>query len=115
MPSDKTIGGGDDAFNTFFSETGSGKHVPRCVFVDLEPTVVDEVRTGTYRQLYHPEQLISGKEDAANNFARGHDTGGKEVADLVLDRLRELETTEAYRVPCWIMLWVGPALGDMVL
>ena len=23
MPSDKTIGGGDDAFNTFFSETGA--------------------------------------------------------------------------------------------
>jgi len=40
MPSDKTIGGGDDSFNTFFSETGSGKHVPRAVFVDLEPTVV---------------------------------------------------------------------------
>ena len=56
------------AFNTFFSETGAGKHVPRCVMVDLEPTVVDEVRTGTYRQLFHPEQLISGKEDAANNF-----------------------------------------------
>ncbi|OLP97548.1 Tubulin alpha chain [Symbiodinium microadriaticum] len=32
--------------------------------VDLEPTVVDEVRTGTYRQLFHPEQLISGKEVA---------------------------------------------------
>ena len=47
MPSDKTIGGGDDAFNTFFSETGAGKHVPRSVFVDLEPTVIDEVRTGT--------------------------------------------------------------------
>lgn len=75
MPSDKTVGGGDDAFNTFFSETGAGKHVPRCVFMDLEPTVVDEVRTGTYRQLFHPEQLISGKEDAANNFARGHYTG----------------------------------------
>jgi hypothetical protein len=27
----------------------------------------DEVRTGTYRQLFHPEQLITGKEDAANN------------------------------------------------
>ncbi len=44
MPSDKTIGGGDDAFNTFFSETGAGKHVPRTVFLDLEPSVVDEVR-----------------------------------------------------------------------
>lgn len=74
MPSVKTVGGGDDAFNTFFSETGSGKHVPRAIFVDLEPTVIDEVRTGTYRQLFHPEQLISGKEDAANNFARGHYT-----------------------------------------
>ena len=90
MPSDKTIGGGDDAFNTFFSETGAGKHVPRAVFLDLEPTVIDEVRTGTYRQLFHPEQLISGKEDAANNFARGHYTIGKEIVDLCLDRLRKL-------------------------
>lgn len=128
MPSDKTIGGGDDSFNTFFSETGSGKHVPRAVFVDLEPTVVDEVgwfdrclplcvvciggpmqimpkgdetscflcfsfsqvRTGTYRQLFHPEQLITGKEDAANNYARGHYTIGKEIVDVVLDRIRKL-------------------------
>merc|ERR1712178_422955 len=84
MPSDKTIGGGDDAFNTLFSETGAGKHVPRCVFLDLEPTAIDEVRTGTYRQLFHPEQLISGKEDAANNYARGHYTIGKEIVDLAL-------------------------------
>lgn len=40
VPSDKSIGGGDDSFNTFFSETGAGKHVPRAVMVDLEPTVV---------------------------------------------------------------------------
>merc|ERR1712158_206747 len=65
MPSDKMMGG-DDSFTTFFAETGSGKHVPRAVFIDLEPTVIDEVRTGTYRQLFHPEQLITGKEDAAN-------------------------------------------------
>ena len=104
MPSDKAIGAGDDSFNTFFSETGAGKHVPRAVMVDLEPTVVgkkwkfficwlinnflfsDEVRTGTYRQLFHPEQLITGKEDAANNYARGHYTIGKEIVDLVMDR-----------------------------
>ena len=33
----------DDSFNTFFLETGAGKHVPRAVFVDLEPSVIDEV------------------------------------------------------------------------
>lgn len=44
MPSDKTIGGGDDSFSTFFSETGAGKHVPRAIFVDLEPTVIGNYR-----------------------------------------------------------------------
>ena len=48
------------------------------------------MRTGTYRQLFHPEQLITGKEDAANNYARGHYTVGKELVDLVLDRIRKL-------------------------
>ena len=64
--------------------------MPRAVFLDLEPTVIDEVRTGTCRQLFHPEQLISGKEDAANNFARGHYTIGKEMVDVALDRIRKI-------------------------
>merc|ERR1712008_6812 len=82
--------GGDDSFTTFFAETEAGKHVPRAVFVDLEPTVIGETWAGTYRQLFHPEQLISGKEDAASHFARGHYTIGKEIVRLVLDRIRKL-------------------------
>lgn len=50
----------------------------------------DEVRNGIYRHLFHPEQLISGKEDAANNYARGHYTIGKEIIDFVLERIRKL-------------------------
>lgn len=50
----------------------------------------DEIRNGPYRQLFHPEQLITGKEDAANNYARGHYTIGKEIIDPVLDRIRKL-------------------------
>ena len=30
----------DEAFTTFFNETKQGKHVPRAVYVDLEPTVI---------------------------------------------------------------------------
>lgn len=41
-------------FETFFSETEGGKHVPRTVMVDLEPSVIDETRTGAYRELFHP-------------------------------------------------------------
>jgi tubulin alpha len=72
----------------------------------LEPNVIDEVRTGTYRTLFHPETLVTGKEDAANNCqsncrlfsrlyslftdARGHYTIGKEQIDIVLDKVRRL-------------------------
>ncbi len=52
--------------------------------------MIDEIRTGTYKQLFHPEQLITGKEDAANNYARGHYTVGKEIVDTCLERVRRM-------------------------
>lgn len=89
MPSDKSIGSCEDSFNTFFSETQSGKHVPRAIFCDLEPTVIDEIRTSSYKNLFHPDSLITGKEDAANNYARGHFTVGREIIDMVVDKIRK--------------------------
>ncbi|GKT40185.1 tubulin alpha chain [Colletotrichum spaethianum] len=54
------------SYETFFTETSNGKY------------------------LFHPELLISGKEDAANNYARGHYTIGKEMVDNVIDRVRRV-------------------------
>ncbi len=34
--------------------------------------------------------MITGKEDAANNYGRGHYTIGKEMIDVVMDRIRKL-------------------------
>lgn len=77
------------SLQAFFSESMNGKHVPRAIYVDLEPTVLDEIRNGVYGNLFHPDQIINGKEDAANNYARGHYTIGKELIDVVLDRIRK--------------------------
>lgn len=30
----------NDQMSSFFSETGTGRHVPRSIFVDLEPSVI---------------------------------------------------------------------------
>ena len=68
---------------------GSNKHVPRAVFMDLEPAVIDGIRTGAYRDLYHPEQLISGMEDASSNFARGYYTTGRHYFDQTMEKLRK--------------------------
>ena len=52
--------------------------------------MIDEVRSGTYKQLFHPENLISGKEDAADCFSRATCVLGPEVIDLLLDRIRKM-------------------------
>lgn len=38
----------DDSFTTFFNETVTGKHVPRAVMVDLEPSVVGQYKNNLF-------------------------------------------------------------------
>jgi tubulin alpha len=52
------FGDQDSVMQTFYSEAGQGKFVPRSFMFDLEPTVVDQMRKGSYRHLYHPDQVI---------------------------------------------------------
>ncbi|RVE49223.1 hypothetical protein evm_006115 [Chilo suppressalis] len=78
----------DRSTGAFFGTTGAGKVVPRVVIIDLEPTPIDEIRSGAYRQLYHPSSLLTGKEDAASNFAQGYFGVGREMIDLALNRVR---------------------------
>lgn len=80
----------DDNMKTFFSDTKSGKVVPRVLFVDFEQSVISSIQTGEYRSLYNPNYMIMGKEDAANNYARGHYTVGREYIDQVMEQTRKL-------------------------
>merc|ERR1719326_1683369 len=65
---------------TFFEEILDGSDfVPRQISLDLEASVLDDIRVGSTKDLFYAEDLINTKEDAANNFARGHYTVGKEM------------------------------------
>ncbi|KAM0672195.1 alpha tubulin [Ordospora colligata] len=80
----------DESAESFFSQTSVGTYVPRTLMVDLEPGVLESIKSGRYRDLYHPGQLISGKEDAANNYARGHYTVGKEIIEPAMEQIRRM-------------------------
>jgi len=111
--------GDDKYFTTFFEETGTGQFVPRQITVDLEPTVVDDIRVGPFAQMFHPEFLLNGKEDAANNFARGHYTVGKEILDQVNDRLRKLvdnsQNVQGFIINHAVGGGTGSGLGALIL
>jgi len=74
---------------TFFSNTGA-KQVPRALFMDLEPSTIGDLKNGKFKGLFSPDQLLHGKEDAANNFARGHYTTGKDILEGAVDKIRKL-------------------------
>merc|ERR1712217_687659 len=93
--------------------------VPRNIYVDLEPTVIDDVRRGKMASMFHPEYLVNAKEDAANNFARGHYTVGKEMMDIVSDRLRKLvdnsENVQGFMATHSVGGGTGSGMGMLIL
>jgi len=109
----------DKSFLCFYEETGAGQYVPRNLMVDLEPNVIDDVKNSQYSKIFHPEFLLSGKEDAANNFARGHYTVGKEMIDKVNDRLRKLvdncDNVQGFVINHSVGGGSGSGLGALIL
>ncbi len=75
--------------NAFFSKLGeqSGvSYVPRSIMVDLEPSVLQEVKAST-GSLFNPANIIHRREGAGGNFAVGYAGEGRELLDEVLARL----------------------------
>lgn len=80
----------DDGIHKIFSQS-SDKFVARSVFIDLEPTCIDKVRTGPYKDLFDPKSFVAGKEDSGGLYTRGR-TIGKELADTVVAKIaREVD------------------------
>ncbi len=76
-------------WSSFFSKLGessSASYVPRAVMVDLEPSVIDHIKSST-GTLFNPANLISRSEGAGGNFAVGYLGTGREVLPEVLGRL----------------------------
>lgn len=76
--------------NTFFEETNREKFVPRSIFIDTEPSIIDELRRCDYRDLFNPNYSFSGKEDSANNFVRGYHTLGCLLIEPVNEKIRQI-------------------------
>ncbi|KAH0474990.1 MAG: hypothetical protein KVP17_004064 [Porospora cf. gigantea B] len=83
------LGGDVQSASTLFQQTSDEHYVPRAVMVDLEPTVIDEVKSGPMRHLFNPDLMVDTQDGAANNFARGFYTVGKEIVDDVMEKLRK--------------------------
>jgi len=109
----------DNQFKTFFQEATAGHYVPRNLSVDLEDSTINDIKTGKYQKMWNNEFLLPGKEDAANNFARGHYTVGKEMLDKCVERIRKLvdncDNVQGFLVQHSVGGGTGSGLGMLIL
>lgn len=72
----------------YFSEGSTGRYVPRAVMLDLEPGVVDNIKSSDMGKIFRPDNFVFGQNGAGNNWAKGHYTEGAELIEKVLDVVR---------------------------
>eukprot|EP00172_Hildenbrandia_rubra_P001459 Plantae.Rhodophyta-Hildenbrandia_rubra.ctg2004.p1 GENE.Plantae.Rhodophyta-Hildenbrandia_rubra.ctg2004~~Plantae.Rhodophyta-Hildenbrandia_rubra.ctg2004.p1 ORF type:complete len:453 (+),score=83.85 Plantae.Rhodophyta-Hildenbrandia_rubra.ctg2004:27-1385(+) len=77
-----------ERLDVYYNESSGNRYVPRAILVDLEPGVIDRIRSETLGELFRPDNVIAGKNAAANNWAKGHYTEGAELVDEVMDVVR---------------------------
>lgn len=85
MGSVEQFGSGDTIFKF---NPDVGRYIARAVLVDLEPGVVESVRSGSTGRLFQPYNMVYGQSGAGNNWAKGHYTEGAEIVEQVLDITR---------------------------
>jgi len=104
---------------TFYDISGDNNLIPRNIFVDLEASVVQQIKKGPIGKQFDQNNFITGLEDAANNFARGHYTVGKEKMDVVNETVSRIveacENIQGFLICHAIGGGTGSGLGMLIL
>ncbi|TPX23374.1 gamma-tubulin [Coccidioides immitis] len=91
---------GGDRKDVFFYQSDDTRYIPRAILLDLEPRVLNSIQTGSYSNIYNPENFFVGKQGigAGNNWAAGYSTG-ETVHEEVFDMIdREADGSDSLEV-----------------
>jgi len=121
-PTGTYIGNSDlqlDRVNVYYNEAAGGRYVPRAALVDLEPGSIDWVRSGYYGTIFRPDNFISGKGGAANNWAKGHYTDGAELVDNIMEIVRreseQCDCLQGFQLTHSLGGGTGSGLGTLII
>ena len=74
-------------FLTFFNETKDNSFVPRSIFIDQDPTLIQSIKKGNYKDLFRKENFIFGLEESSELYSSRYSPAGKELINITLDRI----------------------------
>jgi len=115
--------GRDDAqlerIGVFFKETGKGGYTPISINFDLEPGVIEKLKSGVCKGMFAPSSFVHAQSGAGNNWAKGHYTEGAELIDDVMDATRKLaedcDQLQGFQVCHSIGGGTGSGMGTLLI
>lgn len=85
---DFATGGTGDRKDVFFYQADDERYIPRACLIDLEPRVINAIRTSDIKNLFNPENVFVSAHGggAGNNWASGYHQG-ESVQEDILDMI----------------------------
>ena len=108
-----------ERIGVYYSEGSEGRFVPRAVMLDLEPGVVDTMKSSHFGKLYNPDNFVHGQSGAGNNWAKGHYTEGAELIESVIDVVRKetegCDVLQGFQVSHSLGGGTGSGMGTLLI
>jgi len=108
-----------ERIGVFFRETSAGGYSPLSVNFDLEPGVIEKLKSGKIKDMFSPTGFVNAQSGAGNNWAKGHYTEGAELIDQVMDVTRKLaedcDTLQGFQVCHSIGGGTGSGMGTLLI
>jgi len=82
-----------DRMPVYYTESSTGRFVPRVLLFDMEPGTLNFIRSSEWGSLYHPNAYIFGRTGAGNNWAKGFYGDGAQLVSAVQDQVRKMMET----------------------
>jgi tubulin beta len=86
--------------------------IPRAILVDTEPGTLQNIQASHIGRLFSPDNILYGSSGAGNNWAKGHYSEGKELLDIILDRIRRESEMCDHIQACQLIHSLGGGTGS---
>ncbi|CAO3631755.1 unnamed protein product [Mucor hiemalis] len=111
---------GGDRKDVFFYQADNEHYIPRALLLDLEPRVINNIKSSPFANLYNPENIFTSKDGggAGNTWPNGYSQGERmceDIMDMVDREADNSDSLEGFMLLHSIAGGTGSGLGSFLL
>lgn len=111
---------GTDRKDVFFYQADDNHYIPRALLLDLEPRVINGIKTSDHKQLFNTENMYVSQQGggAGNNWASGYSQAASvenEIMDMIDREADGSDSLEGFVLCHSIAGGTGSGLGSYIL